>query len=192
MSQGLPDPPQTGSDQCTVHVGRSMAPGVLVATQHAAQSLCCTLITRRVGADLEPQPWRSHNLPPLPQGWPHHLSLTLLSAQCCHWFTKHLKRTSPVPSPCFPALCHLACPLSVSLPFHIMASESTPASPPSEASEDPLVQYIVVRSDLDWPSGALMGQASHGELLRVHPLSPTTACGAAIRTIARSIHRCSA
>merc|ERR1719330_751015 len=43
------------------------------------------------------------------------------------------------------------------------SSASTTASPHSGAasSGDPLVMYVLVRKDLDWPMGALMNQACH-------------------------------
>lgn len=38
---------------------------------------------------------------------------------------------------------------------------STTAS--AEVKSDPLVMYIFVRTDLDWPQGAVAAQACHGE-----------------------------
>ncbi|RYG41351.1 hypothetical protein EON68_03175, partial [archaeon] len=34
----------------------------------------------------------------------------------------------------------------------------------SDSPSDPLIQYVLVRKDLDWPLGALMSQAVHGTL----------------------------
>ena len=38
--------------------------------------------------------------------------------------------------------------------------EETSSSP---AFSDPLVQYILLRKDLEWPTGAVVSQACHGE-----------------------------
>jgi hypothetical protein len=50
------------------------------------------------------------------------------------------------------ALCSLA-----------MASDQSAASQ-ERISVDPLVMFVFVRSDLDWPAGAVMAQACHGEV----------------------------
>jgi peptidyl-tRNA hydrolase len=41
------------------------------------------------------------------------------------------------------------------------ASPSSPASPTGGAAPDPLLQYVVLRKDLGWPTGALVAQGCH-------------------------------
>ncbi|CAD7972607.1 unnamed protein product [Amoebophrya sp. A25] len=42
------------------------------------------------------------------------------------------------------------------------SSSTGAATPPaSDSPEDPLIMYVVIRQDLDWPRGAIVSQGSH-------------------------------
>lgn len=38
----------------------------------------------------------------------------------------------------------------------------------TDNSDDPIIQYIVVRGDLDWPRGSLMANASHASVAAIY------------------------
>jgi len=59
-------------------------------------------------------------------------------------------------------VCSILCsrvPVAQTLRSFTMASTTASA----EVKSDPLVMYIFVRTDLDWPQGAVAAQACHGE-----------------------------
>lgn len=48
-----------------------------------------------------------------------------------------------------------------------VAPEPKPEEPKPEPKPDPLLQYLVVRKDLDWPLGAVVAQGAHAAVAAV-------------------------
>lgn len=53
------------------------------------------------------------------------------------------------------------------LPLPTMTSNQSQPPPPNQLEEGPIVQYIVVRTDLDWSQGALIAQACHASVASI-------------------------